>query len=1293
MTTTHASRALLALFLVGAAACRGSSGGGGSGGNAITLDRATGSSTLAEQAADDQTVLRWRFRSERGGKALCGLEYRAGLDGAWTAIPTSFLAGATGGPSATTFEVDTLDSDADYRVTWRHREHLGLPSNEARAIAVRLRTAAAIGDGELAQDVQLVATQTLGRQAGVLKGPGGTDPLAVVRSDPGNHDSAFVVTGELADHGGDVAATTVQVSYATKRSPAAGDWTLLPAPEIAFGAVKNPDAKADEALVYPLTIRVDPHAAGALLPLGSLSDLSFRVTYQEDSFARFPAAGRTPASQEAFTLPAPAIVGKAPILARVALPASEVRHVVPIAVALTNPSTRTTDLVVTGRYTYGTEARQGTMTFRQDDPAQPDRPFVRIPVGGATSVTRSVLWNAVRDLGMGAGGDLDADQVHLSFTVTSADALNVVERTLLFDSLLAPDPAPLQTHPFAATYDRHDAVAARVVEGARATGQRDVFTLATSGTLSSVAVVGRANALANPDWSPFFLTGEVVEGLVPLRLGRGGPACAAILRSGSVRVAEWPSESADENAPTSSTIAHGAAGRYSGYQFAGFPRGGSAFTLGGKELFAFVTYDGPTLNGSTGRYVVEYILNVYVRQLDGSWKWTDNTSSQSTLRLQTTFATLPPALDPHFVIGELDRDPATAEIVVASVSLNRTEPEAALGLFRLSVGAQDEVSATRRVVPAPDGWLAPNESAAAVKIALHRDLVRSGNESRAGIAFAVDVATTQVANQSLRVFTALLDAPTTSWNAVPPAGPAVPAIADVLRELLVEDLDGDGMQDIAFVRSRSVFAWRPTKASLPAAWVRASFRSLEENSELAGFASAGFVDVDGDARLDLALVKGTNLLRFATSAYAGAVTSYRAPLTPLTIVGGEANFVKYCARPLALDFNLDGVGPDHLVNGEVLLRRVGAPGFVQVDASLDPVRWGGNPRSTYWLDRLSPNLAANDVDVLTYETSSPSTTPGAVFQVTRITLGHRPVASAQRPLVVRDDAASPPFSWRLDFARPVATQDGEKWILALAHDERGAGAHGLLRFAFDGSKYVPQGTSLYSGEFLPEFAAVRRGVLVPGATDLARNTMPQDVFVAPLGGREVRWLRSEEGYTSARRAIQLPRASEVVLRLAAASVGTDSFEDLVVLTREPLTGGRQRLRLYALAQDPATGFETANPVLMSHFNTAPGVDSVLGLDFDRSAQGRAQGAVAFELFGSSVGETRIVRHDPTAPGGYRVLVCPCARFDSGTQELTGSTLQILDQDRDGTPALLIGPTYKVPDPPLPNPRTVYLGEW
>lgn len=1295
------------LLLPAVFGCGGSHGGGGGGGsgggtNTITIDRSTGSSTLVDQPADDRTVLRWRLHSDNGGKALCGLEYKAGDAGAWTPIESRFLEGlATPAGSGATFEIDTAATDQDFKVTWKHREQLGLPSNEARAIAVRLRTADAVGATDLTQEATLVTAQTLGREDGEIRGPGGAPKLSVARAQPADTDSAFVVTGELADFGGDVGSTSVLVDWTTKSSPGAGDWTRLSAPKVTFGPASNPAAKAEEALVFPVTIAVDPHATGDRLPLGALQALTFRVTWQEDPSARFPATGRVPATHDVASAPVATVIGKAPVLARITTATNDAPFVVPFSITVGNPSTRDAEILVTGRYTYGSPAITGPMSFRQDDPSKPAAASVRFPIAGVSSLSRSVLWNAIGDLGMGAGGDPQSDLAYLQFTVTVVDALPDTGRSFLSDSQLAPDPMTVQTHAFTGYFNRHDAIATGIAEGTRATGQRDTFFVNTTSTLGSVGIVQRANPAANPDWVDGFLPGEIVEGLIPLRVGAGGPACAVVLRSGGVRVFEWPAESASTGSVTMRTVSHGAAGRYTGSKFVAFPREACAFAVGGKELFGFVTWEGPTFNGTTGRFDVEYVLNLYVRQGDGSWKWTDNTSASSTLRFTTSFATLPAGLEPAFVLGELDRNPATAEIVVVSAALQRTDAEAALALWSVSVDGADDAVATRRLVTVPNGWLSPNESAAAVRLALHPSLAKEPGTGapRAGVVFAVDVATGVPANQSARLFTSLLESPTPTWTALPVAGLDAFPLLDPIGKLLVSDLDGDGVAEYGFTRSRTLFVLRAASSARPAAWVRASYRGLETDPELAGHAIVGFADVDGDGRPDLALSKGANRLRFAVSAYAGAVSGFRGPLSPITIVGGEANFVKYSGRPLAFDFNLDGVGPDYLVNGEILLRRPETSGFLQVDASQDPVRWAGNPRSHYWLDRMSTGNAASEVDVLCYERGSPRTTTGAVFQVTRIALGHRPTALAQRPLLVRDESAPAPFAWRLDFARPVVAPagtgtDGEKWLLALASNEVGATERGLLRFTFDGTRYVPQPTALLRGDFVPEFATVRLGALVAGASDIARNTRPQDVFVAPAAGHEVWWLRAADAFTQVKRVVALPRATEQVCALASGSLDADAYEDLAIVTREPVASGATRVRVYLLAQDATKVFEVATPLLIARFDTAPGVDSVLGIDFDRTALTRAPGAIAWEKFGTFLGETRILRHDPTAGGsGFRALVCPGVRADYAIQELASATLQFLDADGDGIPTLLLGPTYKLADPGLPNPRTVYVGEY
>ena len=134
---------------------------------------------------------------------------------------------------------------------------------------------------------------------------------------------------------------------------------------------------------------------------------------------------------------------------------------------------------------------------------------------------------------------------------------------------------------------------------------------------------------------------------------------------------------------------------------------------------------------------------------------------------------------------------------------------------------------------------------------------------------------------------------------------------------------------------------------------------------------------------------------------------------------------------------------------------------------------------------------------------------------------------------------------------------------------------------------------------------------------------------------------------------------------------------------------------YLLSQDPAKVFESATMRLIAQFDTAPGVDTVLGLDFDRTVTTRARGAVAWERYNQLIGETRYIQYDPAAQGvsRFRTLVCPAVRFDWNTQELLSTSMQFVDPDSDGIPTVLLGVIYKTASPPLPNPRTIYAGEY
>ncbi len=1228
----------------------------------------------------DGRTVRYRLLHARGGAGVLDFRPVPAADVARDGAPFPFDDGDAWREAVTADgQLVILD--------WHHAATLAEPGGPAgrrewRSVSLRLEFADA--DGGATQTLDLFTDATLGRQVGTTRNVG---LLARQPEEP------LHLRGEYADFGGDRDVTTFRVELSLDGIA----WQAAP------GAVRLTETGVDAvgAVLYELAYDLDPFAlqpgGGPLLPRRAYPGFALRVQPAEafGPASRFPLPTAGVASLGApHELRAPITVGRAPLLGAPDLPnplnnASDPGRPwfrIPVGFTLTNTSDHPAELRLRGEYRIPGE---NWLPMTLADTGRPETRD-RLLLGPGQAEPRTLLWNAVVDVGLGHTLEPPFTTANCRVLAEIVDLDASGQPVTVGAPVTGQSPSSnsvgLNTNPFT-TY-REDllpdafSVASAGVDGGGRT--RDLF-------FSRFDYTGRRERFLHVDQS---FEPVQIPGLQPTTLTMGGgilqilptdygpgPDCIVDMAGPFVHV-QWPEAG---NAPATVTpIAAGGFGRGQ--------RGGKAqpisFLVGPNPATLFFRNDDdvpclPPAPCPVGPRNSTIHFNVLIRDLQVPLG-TPGDFVVPTAQLAYTHNVVGSGLGDFGVERiELDGDPATVEVVVGQRGMEGGGPPGNdrrwLHLYRLRPQGGTDLTIQESPLPLPPEPLPIRGLPAVVdQVWLERWQEVVGGVATDGIVLVRALRTTG----AVEVFDSHVLLPRNgdflgqTWRALPTLERSLvvtPGHSYKLKDVLVADLDGplggDPTTDLVFLfRTDASPSYRPNVLSpwllanrngVPGAW-RPLFRDAAPTlPNTWRFNTAFLVDVNGDQLLDLVVKEEVVEVGGVQPDPYGRFVYFPSSLTgaagSLGEMAGSAG-QRPCALPAVLD--VDGDGFLDLVSGGLLHRGQPNGAYVQ-----DIGGFSGGSSSYFHAEQvLDPQRSAaerGELDVLIWDPANPLrnsldviANPGTPLRA----------VSQRLPLLFGPRAVR--------WARPILTGPAlgpSRDVVAVA-DDGGLPKPWLLRFR--GRDFVADPAPLLARRVLPQAALVRRGPLPAGRSD-QDNRLPQDLVVAPDDGGAGHYVVFRHDQALAATVVTLPelRAGERVVSLCAASVSqhpdevdptgaSAALEDLLLCTKENDT-----VRVWAVPQSATGGVHAPRPAALLLQFVSP-LTTVRGLQFDPGAPALAQGVLLLDQSqgGGSVGEARFLLpgHDGRGRLGARMIrsTLPTAIGDA-------LALVVTDSDRDG----------------------------
>jgi hypothetical protein len=1240
---------------IGAAVGSAGGGGGAAGPASPTLARLD----PAFQPDADRTVVGVRIAQSSSRQVRLRLEYDLGQGR--VPVPAANLlpydpAGRRPAPllpldAAQNFLVTPSSGGTAVYLSWDHRADLG--QVERRNVTLfAVFTDALLSQADFASDaansVQLLANATVGRELGQLSD-------LVLRRQSTDPESAFVVDAVLQDRGGDREATGFSFEYAvTSAVPQESDFVVLPpAIPTAVTDTEQPDGSVRSTLSFGF----DPLQLG--VPFGDYTNFWIRVQARET----YP--------QNRSDLPASVLVGPQNLLqlaatsvgfapriegARVVNPGSAQSNAgdpgkpwlrLPISVSITNPSpTRAMRVRLQGRYEIDNTTFPCTPVL--DGDPQTDAEFDLAPLERRRQF---VVWNVAFDEGLGNRLVNDPPYSTPRLCQVSVEAVRIASpgSALAGAPLRASasaGPTQLSTNPFVDFRENLLADVGRTWSAGDEQTQatRDLFftRFPTSGGGAQETTLGldqQFEPLQITPPPPVFdflaATPPVNNGvydLVPTDFDPDAPDCLVWI-DGSFRYVRWPNSA-------------GAVVEQLGPVGAALGRRGRdpiTFTIGSgsaqQKVAVFHTWDEQV---SGGNKTVQVRLTAVARNSLGGFAIT-------TGPVDTFFLNGTPAVNISAVGGDFDGDPATHELVLGTSGTERaTAPLPGLlhrWTFSLS-GAQLVISA-----PAPLATMPPATGDATRNIsAWLMTGWRDEAGSRDGLVVVRQLDGTPTLNRELDVWVLRQNAGgglQTSWSlltselsARPVGQGGFPELGITsLRRVFAEDLDGNvdgiGGSDLLLVFERresatnQVFAdvWLyARRAARPAQWRRIVKDlvvldpvTLQPYSQFGGQVDAEafqLVDVNGDRLLDL-LTAERRLLppvppaqpQPARDAHCNYLASSLSGVAgKLRNLGAEAGLPeRRSVLPGLLD--ADGDGNTDVVTGGLLL--LGSPDGTYTQAR----SLVAGPLARHRVERLFLDAPADSMEVIVGDESI-----NAQNRVYR--LGGMGAGVTSLSVTTLFDYSLGGSGDLREVRTLTAPDTGARRVKDLVGLVGGPATSSLRRGRVEGGTTLLS-ASMWSGQVATAagLALVRRSAIPLGST-AGTEAEVQDVVVADAQnpGRVVIF-ESHNAYQ--------PRtfdfAGENVVRIAEGSIGSDSLEDLCVLTEQ---NGIYRVRCLQQSADPSFGIgQPAAQLELARFQRPFASSAIRSLQFDRGARAFAQGflLVDDDQGGSLRSEVRLLR--------------------------------------------------------------------
>ena len=674
------------------------SGGGGGGSTPINPDARA---LDAQQTMDGAIRLEWRMVQPNQRASVFWLEWSADEVGSGR-VPSSALTFESGAPlvgAEQTFTAATGGADGvKFVALWEHARQLG--RTEARNAKLSLVFRDAERADELRRD--FFVGPTIGRKLGEIS------PLTLSRS--GGNEGFIDGTFEIADEGDD--PTTFEVEYSlTPIHPwqAVSNFTQPP---------RTPIAGRSQG-TYRATFQLPTVANGQpVFPFAVYPECGFRVRHTENWSRHLTprASGPSPWSVQRFAT----TIGTAPNISKVtvldpnanASLRNEPRFVLPVTIEVTSLSQVKQRLTFDGEYWIdngATRPRTGMRFARTNELGTK----LSIDLGPGETIKHYLIWNLVANEGLGiVDTPPPAARVFIRATVeaTPPDGGTPLRTA----HVMSQGTTGIQTPPFATYRELLQDPVEQLTSGAigRSNRTRDIFftRLAAQEYLINVNQTFspiRIRGLAEFDIRTIGGVNNGIAqggGMYPVNFLEGQPECL-------IRIAQnesqfyyltWPREANMQNQglPTSTTIPF-TGGRVGGLRVVG-GRKEFEVMVNGRPLPAYFFMARDDYGGTNPWDVTLHLLSI-VHDGQATQPWLTN--SQPFIRRMPPDPFRAgnglPSLGPNFVVGDLDGNSATREVLIGNPGIERAQGTRTglFDIYALDVGPSGQISARELARP------------------------------------------------------------------------------------------------------------------------------------------------------------------------------------------------------------------------------------------------------------------------------------------------------------------------------------------------------------------------------------------------------------------------------------------------------------------------------------------------------------------------------------------------------------------------------------------------------------------
>ncbi|MCA8949825.1 MAG: hypothetical protein KDE27_10010 [Planctomycetes bacterium] len=1105
--------------------------------------------------------------------------------------------------SGDSFELATSATVEVYLLLWQHGRTLGRvevrnvdldavfvdasrPPGFARAVAAKR---------------PLLTNATIGRELGNLA------DVELTRKAATDPESEFVVAATLLDRGGDRDITEFEFAFAlTSAAPTSTDWVVLGEVARQNGLQEpRPDGFVESALEFT----IDPLVPTNSIPLGQHERLWLRIRHREVYPAERGSGTVAPFEAETVSsLAEPnANVGYAPLIqaASIVDPSAMLTRPddpgspwlrLPVVLDLRNPSpTQAMEVDLRGEYRIDGAWRPATPFERGDPQSQ-----TLVALAPLERKTHFFVWNVVRDEGLG---------LRFSDPRVAEVRVTAARRGSPLETAIRAGFSMLNTNPFVSFRANLLPDAIHVWPGSEPDGAtRDLF-FTRKGANTQETLVGLSQQFAArqilPPPPPFDLgLSNGVTGIVATDSAMG-PDC--IVRAArNFYYVSWPKSCGGICMPTGALLP-----------------GATADHTPGDEAFAF------ELTGANGVYRVA-MFTTWVRSganldvelnavvLDPQQDWYVQ-NQQATIPLVSA-----PPMDVPIRIatvgGEFDGDPSTWEVVLGNAGTEFLSPgHGLLHMWHIGLSGSTPplaISATPEALPRAPAIEAADDDARVWRLAGW-----DPGDGKRGLVLVRELLPRVGSTTRHRLDVHLLDRTASggfaaSWRAIAPAdGPEVSAGSWNLQRIFAEDLDGSSGgipgSDLLAVLSRpygqgqrAAEVWLLAPDAGPVGeWRRIveDLRALDPHDLQPPPNDAGntwadrfqLADVNGDRRLDLLTCESVGNSSSDPSHFnylASSLSSVAGRLGELQQSAGNPFYRSL--RPGLIDANRDGY--DDLITG-------GRLHLANLEGSYTPTIGGfrGGSHTIHRVERIHLGGNEDSTDVLAFD---PASGVGTIDRLDGLGSPDLTVSPAYDFTFAANGRLFDVRAWM----RPTSTAHQIKDLIGLVEPPP-TGSSGAQLFSIDlANAPSPEAFSAWPGGFYVEagMALVRREPLSPTGEGSERAT--QDIAVVDANDH-TRIIVFESHMNYATRVVTL---DQDVVRIAEASVGSDAFEDLCVLTTEQLANDSVVFRVLCIEQDPDPTKGVGRPAAittLAEFEAPFAESAVRAFAFDRRRDSRAGG--------------------------------------------------------------------------------------